>query len=590
MNPLTTRTPEKKKMTGPTLEASDATHAEKYRQPREDFREAMGRVASALADNDTHYQQFRDILLDMRYLPAGRIQAAMGTSKSVTAFNCYVSGTIEDSFVDGNASIMNRAKEAATTMRMGGGIGYDFSRLRPRGDIIRKLGSQSSGPVSFMEIFNAVCNCVASSGHRRGAQMAVMRVDHPDIEEFIRAKQNNHALRGFNVSVGITDEFMKAVETGELFPLQFGGKVYREVNARQLWETIMRSTYDWAEPGVLFLDTINKNNNLFYAETIEATNPCGEQPLPPYGACLLGSINLTKYVKNRMPSAAEVGVVRREIDYAQLAYDLPIILRAMDNVIDRTRYPLEEQEREAQSKRRIGIGITGAANAIEALGYPYGSPAFCAELEKVLQFQANVLYKASAELSGEKGPFPAYRKEYMDSLFVQKLAPEVRRAIAWNGIRNSHLTSIAPTGTISFCADNVSSGIEPVFAYTTERTIQRFDGPTKVVVPDYGYNAWGVEGKRTSEVTIQEHLDVLEVAAKWVDSAVSKTCNVPTNISWTEFKDVYMSAWKRGAKGITTYRPGGKREEAVLVSKDEQSETNTACTFDPETGIRSCEA
>jgi ribonucleoside-diphosphate reductase alpha chain len=374
MRPRSTQTKESR-VHGPTLPISEEIHASKYRGTGESFREAMNRVASALGDGPEHFHEFRDILLDMRFMPAGRVQTAMGSLKSVTPYNCFVSGTIEDSFVEGHGSIMQRALEAAKTMRMGGGIGYDFSTLRPKGALIKKLQSRSSGPISFMDIFDAVCRCVASSGHRRGAQMGVMRVDHPDIEDFIHAKQNATRLTGFNVSIAITDEFMEAVQAGGSFDLRYGREVYKTVDAKALWEMIMRSTWDWAEPGVLFIDRINSQNNLYYCETIAATNPCGEQPLPPYGACLLGSFNLVKYVRTgRDADGADV----RYIDLVQLRHDIPAVVRAMDNVVDRAVYPMYEQEKEAKSKRRMGLGVTGLANAIEACGYAYGTSEFCA--------------------------------------------------------------------------------------------------------------------------------------------------------------------------------------------------------------------
>jgi ribonucleoside-diphosphate reductase alpha chain len=581
----------------------------------------MNRIAAALKDDDQHFADFRDALLGMRFLPAGRIQSAMGSTRQVTPYNCYVSGTISDSFVDGEGSIMARAAEAAATMRMGGGIGYDFSTLRPRGDLIRKLQSHSSGPISFMHIFDAICKCVASSGHRRGAQMGVMRVDHPDIEDFIHAKQpgkdvqplwdlvaelpdgpeksqliqslqSTLKLTGFNVSVAVTDKFMECVQTGEPFPLTFEGRVYREVDARALWEQIMRGTWDWAEPGVLFIDTINRMNNLWYCETIAATNPCGEQPLPPYGACLLGSFNLVKYIYKD-------GAGRYAFDWDQYREDIPQVVRAMDNVVDRAIYPLPQQKQEAQGKRRMGLGITGLANAAEALGHEYGSPAFLAFEAEVLDTLRDESYLASAHIAKVKGSFPKFDKDkYLQGQFIKTLREDVRDAIAKYGIRNSHLTSIAPTGTISLCADNVSSGIEPVFAYSFDRTVIEFSGPRVETVEDYGARVFGVRGKTCSRVTVQEHVAVLTVAAQRVDSAVSKTCNVPSGIGWEDFKNVYVSAWEGGAKGCTTFRLGGKRS-GVLVAKDDGSEAEpkapeaeesaSQCRIDPATGRRECE-
>lgn len=574
---------------GPQHLECDKMHADKYRAKGETFKAAMTRVASTLGDNDREFQKIRDILLAMRFLPGGRIQSAIGSSKATTPYNCYVSGTIADSFTSGGGSIMSRAAEAADTMRMGGGIGYDFSTLRPRGALIRKLQSHSSGPVSFMEIFDAICRATSSAGARRGAQMGVLRVDHPDIEEFIRAKQNNSFLTGFNISIAVTDKFMKAVQADEEFPLYFGNQFYRNVWARQLWDAIMRSTYDWAEPGVLFIDRINEMNNLYYCETIAATNPCGEQPLPPYGACLLGSFNLVQYL-NRSDRNSPW-----EFSYEQFSLDIPHVVRMMDNVVDVARYPLQEQEHEALSKRRMGLGVTGLANTIEALGYPYGSPPFIAIQGSIMRLLRDSAYEASAKLAKEKGPFPLYDKEkYLASRFIKTLPVEIRGVIREHGIRNSHLLSIAPTGTISYTADNVSSGIEPVFAHKLERTIIESTGKREVLLEDYGVAHLGVKGKITDECTVTDHLNVLITASRYVDSAVSKTCNVPTDIPWEEFKEIYIKAWEAGCKGCTTYRKGGERE-GILKATEETAESiaetpvEASCTFDPVTGRKNCE-
>ena len=560
--------------------SSDALHASKYRGEGESFREAMNRVANATKDSPEHYHAYRDILTAMRFMPAGRIQAAMGAPKRVTPYNCYVSGTIEDSFTAGHGSIMARATEAAETMRMGGGIGYDFSTLRPSGDLIKKLGSRSSGPLGFMPIYDRVCLAVASAGHRRGAQMGILRVDHPDIEAFVHAKQNQTELTGFNISIAVTDEFMAAVQGGDEFALRFGGRVYSYIDARALWEKIMRSTWDWAEPGVIFIDRINEMNNLWYCETIAATNPCGEQPLPPYGACLLGSFNLVNYLV-RDDEDADLYF----FDYAQLDRDIPHVVRAMDNVIDRAVYPLHEQEEEAKNKRRMGLGVTGVANALEAMKLPYGSPAFVEELEKIMAWIRDGAYAASAELAAEKGSFPLYDEDsYMEGKFIQTLPGPVQDKIRAHGIRNSHLISIAPTGTISICADNVSSGIEPVFAYNYTRTIKTPDGEREMPFTDYGIDRLGVRGKIASAVTVEEHLRVLLAAQRFADSAVSKTCNVPPTLDWEDFKDVYMTAWIGGAKGCTTFNIGGKRFGVLATNEDGAA----ACKFDPETGARDC--
>lgn len=572
---------------GPQTRVGDYFHAMKYRGEGEDFREQNNRVAAALKDDDAHYHAFREITGDQRFMPGGRIQGAMGSARATTPYNCYVSGTIEDSFVHGEGNIMQRATEAAATMRMGGGIGYDFSTLRPRGASIRKLQSFSSGPISFMAIFDAVCKCVASSGHRRGAQMGVMRVDHPDIEEFLHAKQNTDQLTGFNLSIAVTDEFMNAVKDGLPFHLRWGGEVYKEVDARNLWEAIMRSTWDWAEPGVLFIDTINRLNNLNYCETLAATNPCGEQPLPPFGACLLGSFNLAKYIVSE--KVREISSPAWAFDWDQLRADIPHVVRAMDNVVDRARYPLPQQEAEAKNKRRMGLGVTGLANAGEALGFPYGSDGFLQWTEEVLKLIAVETYRSSALLAKEKGAFPLYDERYLDAPFIRGLPADVQALIKQYGIRNSHLTSIAPTGTISLTADNVSSGCEPVFDYVTSRPVNTPGGVELIEVEDYGVANFGVRGRRASEVTAQEHIAVLTTAQMWVDSAVSKTCNMDGSMKWEDFKSLYWSAWEGGAKGCTTFNIDGKRM-ALLTGKSEKpkEEPELACTIDPETGRREC--
>ena len=473
---------------GPHLSLSQEIDTMKYRQEGEDFHDKVERIAKALSDNDEHEDKLLSILGGMRFLPAGRVQSAIGSKRITTAYNCFVSGTIEDNM----NSIMEKAGEAAETMRRGGGIGYDFSKIRPRGDKIKSLDSSASGPVSFMGIFDAICQTISSSGHRRGAQMGVLRVDHPDIKDFITAKRNSDKLTGFNVSVGITDAFMESLQNHETFDLVYDSKIYETLTpdaVEELWDMIMESTWDWAEPGVLFIDRINEMNNLYYCEEIAATNPCGEQPLPPYGACLLGSFNLVKYVE-------EGG-----FDFAGFKKDIPEVVRAMDNVIDRTIYPLKAQSDEAKNKRRMGLGITGLANAGEMLGYPYGSDEFLSWTEKVLACLRDHTYRASARLAAEKGAFPEYRPEYLKSNFIRTLPASIKKEIRQNGIRNSHLTSIAPTGTISLTADNTSSGIEPPFSLYYDRTIQTEQGERVERVEDYAYRR-GVAGRTANEVSL----------------------------------------------------------------------------------------
>lgn len=584
---------------GPRLIISDHLHSEKYRLANEDYRAKCNRVAASLCDDDQHFHNYRDLTLDMRFLEAGRIQSAMGSPRQVTPYNCFVSGTIEDSFIDGEGAIMARASEAAETMRRGGGIGYDFSTLRPNGALIKSLQSRSSGPVSFMKIFDAVGRCVASSGHRRGAQMGVLRIDHPDVMEFILAKQNLTELQGFNISLGVTDRFMECLETGREFPLQWQDRIYDEVDPHELWEMIMRSTWDWADPGVLFIDQINRLNNLYYCETIAATNPCGEQPLPPYGACLLGSFNLVRYIKRQQVRTGwEQTDIGEEFyfDWDLFRHDIPIVVRALDNVVDRATYPLPQQEAEAKAKRRMGLGITGLANAGEALGNRYGDARFIEFEMEVLSVLQEEAYLASCDLAAEKGPFPLFDKElYLKGQFVQGLSDKVRHAIATKGIRNSHLLSIAPTGTISFTADYVSSGCEPVFEHEGQRLVNFSEGERIVKVSDYAFREWGIKGKLAAEVTADEHLDVLSAATVLVDSAVSKTCNVDKTMPWEDFKNLYRKAYDLGAKGCTTFNKDGKKMGILMGKADNEEDDkgapldeNATCRIDPLTGEKDC--
>ena len=581
---------------GPTIAISEEIHAMKYRSVGESFKEAMTRVAESLKDDEEHFDKFRDILYNQRFLPAGRVQSAMGAPRKVTPYNCFVSATIDDSM----NGIMDAAKNAAKTMQMGGGIGYDFSTLRPHGALIKSLDSRSSGPMSFMGIFDSICKTVASAGHRRGAQMGVLRVDHPDIQEFVHAKNNSTDLTQFNMSVGVTDKFMQAVKDGTDFDLVFEGQVHKTIDARALWDDILRSTWDWAEPGILFMDRINAKNNLWYCETIASSNPCAEQPLPPNGACLLGSFNLVKYVHTDAQGA-------RAFLYSNLIKDIPAVVRAMDNVVDRAIFPLPQQEQEAKSKRRMGLGVTGVANAIEALGYTFGSNGFMMELERIMRTIRDEVYRTSIELAKEKGPFPLYEELMLASEFCMTLPDDIRADIREHGIRNSHLLSVAPTGTISLSADNVSSGIEPVFAHYYDRTIQTFDGPRVERIEDYGYRDFGVKGKTADELSVFDHVKVLNLASKYVDSACSKTCNVGDEVTWEQFKDVYMQAYDGGASGCTTFRASGKRFGILNAASSEEVATaspvvevvddNTfvdeheggACYHDPYTGLRTCE-
>ena len=583
---------------GPSTEIGQWIHQWKHRLKGESFTEYTNRVASALTvDNpgppsfgNKFFKTFRSILSEQRFLPGGRIQASVGSGRGTTAFNCFVMDTIEDN----SESILRVHSEAFQTMRIGGGVGYDFSNIRPWGDRIKSLDSIASGPVSFMGMFDAACKTIASAGHRRGAQMGVLRIDHPDIQRFIMAKQNHTELTAFNISIAVTDDFMKAVRGNRMYTLSFDGHDYGELHAPTVWEQVMRSTWDWAEPGVLFIDTINRTNNLWYCETIAATNPCGEQPLPPNGACLLGSFNLTKYVvprEWRVDDHTEELGSPLHFDWVTFRNDIPHVVRAMDNVIDYTKYPLAAQELEAKSKRRMGLGVTGLANAGEALGFPYGTPEF-------LQFEASVLstldqqaYVASCALAHEKGSFPLFDadKYLMKGTHASTLPMYIQDLIRANGIRNSHLTSLAPCGTISLGADNVSSSIEPVFSYRYDRTIQTETDTKVVMVEDYGVHTFGVKGKRAEDCTAGDHLNVLLTATKHVDSAVSKTCNVSPDMPWEDFKAIYMEAWVGGAKGCTTFNSGGKRFGVLNAPEDDERAEPLACYVDQKTGERSCE-
>jgi ribonucleoside-diphosphate reductase alpha chain len=538
------------------LKAPDGTPVDR------DIADSWSRVALALAEAEAPGQRlgrtlgFARALAGYKFLPAGRILAGAGTGRNVTLFNCFVMGTIQDS-MDG---IFSALREAALTLQQGGGIGYDFSTLRPKGAGVAGVGADASGPVSFMDVWDAMCRTIMSAGSRRGAMMATLRVDHPDIEEFITAKRTPGRLSNFNLSVLVSDAFMAAVKADADWNLQFGGKVYRTVKAKALWETIMRATYDHAEPGVIFIDRINQQNNLFYCETIAATNPCGEQPLPPYGACLLGSINLARLVKNPFTDDAA-------LDIGELESLTATAVRMMDNAIDVSRFPLEAQAHEARAKRRIGLGVTGLADALIFCKVKYGSPRSLELTRTWLAALSHAAYRASVELAKEKGPFPLYdMNPYLARPHIQALPPDIYNAIAAHGIRNSLLTSIAPTGTISLFADNVSSGIEPVFAFSYTRKVLLPDGARReeqvsdlavrafqakfgpdTALPDYFVNA--------QMLAPSDHLAVQAAAQPYIDSAISKTINVPRAISFEDFGHVYLEAYELGCKGCTTYRP-----------------------------------
>ena len=538
------------------------------------------RIARALASVEVEPEvwepRFYAALEDFKYLPAGRITAGAGTGRAVTLFNCFVMGTVPDSM----GGIFDMLKEAALTMQQGGGIGYDFSTVRPRGAEVKGVAADASGPLSFMDVWDAMCRTIMSAGSRRGAMMATMRCDHPDIEAFIEAKQDAARLRMFNLSVLITDPFMAAVKADKSWDLVFDGRVYRTVEARDLWNRIMRATYDFAEPGVIFIDRINSMNNLNYCETIAATNPCGEQPLPPYGACLLGSINMAPLVAN--PFSADAALDQTKMDEL-----VRTAVRMMDNVVDASRFPLPQQEAEAQAKRRIGLGVTGLADALLMLGLRYGSDEAAAQTEAWMHQIARAAYMASVDLAREKGAFPLFDAEkFLASGAMAQMDDDVRDAIRTDGIRNALLTSIAPTGTISLYAGNVSSGIEPVFAYAYTRKVLQPDGSrTEEEVVDYAVQLWrqmfGDAPLPDHFVNAQtlaplDHVRMQAAAQKWVDSSISKTINCPEDISFDDFKQVYMAAWDQGCKGCTTYRPNDVTGSVLSVSDSSAKEPETA--------------
>ena len=529
------------------------------------------RIARALAEVETDKAKwearFYDALDGFKFLPAGRITAGAGTGRAVTLFNCFVMGTVPDNM----GGIFDALKEAALTMQQGGGIGYDFSTIRPRGAEVKGVAADASGPLSFMDVWDAMCRTIMSAGSRRGAMMATMRCDHPDVEAFIEAKKDPARLRMFNLSVLITDPFMDAVKADGPWELVFGGKVYKTVQARDLWNKIMRNTYDFAEPGVIFIDRINKMNNLAYCETIAATNPCGEQPLPPYGACLLGSINLATLVKDAFEPGAD-------IDLAALDDLVRTAIRMMDNVVDASRFPLAQQAQEAAAKRRIGLGVTGLADALLMVGLRYGGAEAVRQTEIWMKAIARASYLASADLAREKGAFPLFDAEkYLASGSLVAMDADVKDAIRAHGIRNALLTSIAPTGTISLYAGNVSSGIEPVFAYSYTRKVLQKDGSrTEEEVVDYAVRLWrdkkGDAPLPDYFVNAQtlpplDHVAMQAAAQKWVDSSISKTINCPEDISFEAFKEVYMAAWDQGCKGCTTYRPNDVTGSVLTVSE-----------------------
>jgi ribonucleoside-diphosphate reductase alpha chain len=523
----------------------------------EDSWRRVARALAAIEDDPASWEQpFYEALQDFRFLPAGRILSGAGTGRRVTLFNCFVMGDIGDDL----ASIFDHLREAALTMQQGGGIGYDFSTLRPKGAPVQGVGADASGPLSFMDVWDAMCRTIMSAGARRGAMMATMRCDHPDIEDFIAAKRQAGRLRNFNLSVLATDPFMAAVDADADWNLVFAGKTYKTVRARALFDAITRATYDYAEPGVIFIDRINARNNLAYCEDIHSTNPCGEQPLPPYGACLLGSINLARLVRDPFTPQAR-------LDEDELADLVAVAIRMMDNTIDASGFPLEAQRREAFAKRRIGLGMTGLADALMMTGLRYGDADAAAQAGEWARAISRAAYLTSAGLAREKGAFPLFDRDlYLAGETMREMDEDVRAAIAAHGIRNALLTSVAPTGTISLMADNVSSGVEPVFALAYTRKVLQPDGSKiEEEVSDYALRRFrAICGEdaplpahfvTAQDLTPAEHVRMQAAVQKHVDSAISKTVNVPEDISFEAFQAVYLDAYRSGCKGCTTYRP-----------------------------------
>lgn len=530
--------------------------------------ETWRRVASAIANSEPEpseqsfwTDQFLNILQGFRFLPGGRILAGAGTDKQVTLFNCFVMGRIDDS-IDG---IFDALKQGAITMQQGGGIGYDFSSLRPKGLPTHRVGATASGPVSFMRIWDTMCETLLSTGARRGAMMATLRCDHPDIEDFITAKQDAQALRHFNLSVLISDAFMQAVKKNQSWPLVFAAdknqhsRTVCTVDATSLWQKIIRAAYDYAEPGVLFSGHINDNNNLYYREQISCTNPCGEIPLPPYGACDLGSINLTRFVdKPFAPSAS--------LDFDSLVDTAKVAVRFLDNVIDLSHYPLPEQKEQAQGSRRIGLGITGLADTFAMLGIRYGDPSSMTLAKRIISTICHTAYRTSIELARERGVFPFYKKDpFLGARFIRSLPADIQKGIATYGIRNSHLIAIAPTGTTSLLANNISSGIEPVFDFIQKRQILQEDNTyLEHSLEDYAYRLWKQQyGDKelpayfvsSYEVTPEQHVSMQATLQPYVDNAISKTINIPQDYPYDKYRLLYEQAYNLGLKGFTGFRP-----------------------------------
>jgi len=566
----------------------------------------VARAAASVEDKDQDFwlERFFGVLKNFCFLPGGRILAGAGTDMNVTLFNCFVMGVIEDDMT----GIFDGLKEGALTMQAGGGVGYDFSTLRPRGCVARSSGNIASGPVSYMRVWNSMCETLLSTGARRGAMMASLRCDHPDIELFINAKRNEGELDHFNLSLLISDDFMRAVEVNEDWPLVFplasiGGGETAEIVMRSwpgfvdpvpcavlarrpaadLWQCVMESNYATAEPGVLFIDRVNALNNLAWRERISCTNPCGEIPLPPYGACNLGSLNLTCFVRNPFTSQAS-------FDLAGIGDAASVATRFLDDIIDCSGFPLEQQAEQERGSRRIGLGITGLADALIMAGLHYDSDAAREQAATVMATVCHAAYRCSIDLASEKGPFPFLdRHVYLESPFLQSLPEDIIRQIDRKGIRNSHLTAIAPTGTISLLAGNISSGMEPVFEFMLTRNILDRQGHYQAFeLEDYAHRLWRAQGDSvqdlpghfvtTKSLSPRSQLSMQGALQPFVDNAISKTITVPHDYPFDEFQDLYRFAWRLGVKGCTTFRPGLKRGAVLSPRTSTETAADKCCT------------
>jgi ribonucleoside-diphosphate reductase alpha chain len=547
-----------------------------------EIEQSWSRVAQAIAIAEPQRLvwegRYHDLLRDFRFLPGGRILASAGTDRRATLFNCFVMGAIADDL----GSIFDHVRECALTLQQGGGVGYNFSTLRPRGALIRGQGASSSGPVSFMQVWNETCATVMSGGSRRGAMMGILSCIHPDIDEFVTAKTERGRLTNFNISVALTDAFMSAVRRDEIWPLSFEGRLFREVPARALWHRLMRAAYDAGEPGVIFLERMNERNNLYYCEEIVGTNPCGEVPLPNYGACLLGSLNLTSFVTS--PFSPHVRFDEdRFIECTQRA------VRFLDASIDVSRFPLLPQRAEALAKRRTGLGVTGVADALLMCNVRYDSDEAVELLQRWMSRFRDESYKASAALAAEKGVFPQYdRDKFLEGYNVRRLPADIRDRIARDGIRNGVLNSIAPAGSISLLANNVSSGVEPIFSADHVRRVRAPDGSfDSVEVTDYAVALYrDINNRRdgvpsayvdASSIGVKAHVRMQSVAQAFTDGAVSKTVNVPADYDFADFERVYLDAYDAGCKGCTAYRPNQVRD-SILHSTDDLGSHCTAET------------